>query len=59
MKLRDRHLNLNVSTTFMDLMNRVFHLYLDQFVVMAVVVDEILIYSPSIESDEEHLRIVL
>ena len=41
----------------MDLMNRVFHPYLDRFVV--VFVDDILIYSPLVESYEEHLRIVL
>ena len=34
--------------TFMDLMNHVFHPYLDRFVV--VFVDDILIYSPSVES---------
>ena len=49
----------NTSATFMDLMNHVFHPYLDRFMVMAVVMDEILIYSPLIESDEEHLRIML
>ena len=47
----------NAPTTFMDLMNRIFNPYLDHFVV--VFVNNILIYSPSIESHEEHLRIVL
>ena len=46
----------NTPTDFMDLMNRVFHPYLDRFVVMFV--DDILIYSPSVESHEEHLRIM-
>ena len=41
----------------MDLMNRVFQPYLDQFVV--VFVDDILIYSQSEEEDEDHLRVVL
>ena len=41
----------------MDLMNRVFHEYLDRFVI--VFIDDILIYSKSQEEHEEHLRIVL
>ncbi|XP_074378128.1 uncharacterized protein LOC141719649 [Apium graveolens] len=41
----------------MDLMNRVFHDYLDKFVV--VFIDDILIYSRSREEHEEHLRTVL
>ena len=41
----------------MDLMNRVFQPYLDQFVV--VFMDDILIYSKSKEDHEGHLRIVL
>ena len=47
----------NKPTTFMDLMNRVFQPYLDQFVV--VFVDDILIYSQSELEHEDHLRIVL
>ena len=46
----------NASTAFMDLMNRVFHEYLDRFVV--VFIDDILIFSKSMEEHEEHLRIV-
>jgi hypothetical protein len=38
-------------------MNSVFMLELDQFVV--VFIDDILVYSRSIEEHEEHLRIVL
>ena len=41
----------------MDLMNRVFHEYLDSFVI--VFIDDILVYSKSQEEHEEHLRIVL
>ena len=47
----------NAPTAFMDLMHRVFQLYLDQFVM--VFVDEILIYSLSEEEHEDHLRVVL
>ena len=47
----------NAPSTFMDLMNRIFHSYLDQFAV--VFMDDILIYLPSIESQEKRLRIVL
>ena len=41
----------NAPAAFMDLMNRVFHPYLDWIVVMFV--DDILIYSPSIESSAD------
>ena len=46
----------NVSTTFMNLMHRVFQPYLDQFVV--VFVNDILIYSQYEEEHEDHLRII-
>ena len=41
----------------MDLMNRVFHPYLDKFVV--IFIDDILVYSKSREEHAEHLRVVL
>ena len=47
----------NAPTVFMDYMNRIFHEFLDKFVV--VFIDDILIYSKSTEEHSEHLRIVL
>ena len=47
----------NALATFMDLMNRVFHSYLDQFVV--VFIDDILVYSKDVQEHEQHLRLVL
>ena len=47
----------NAPIVFMDLMNRVFQSYLDQFVV--VFIDDILIYSRSSEEHKNHLRIIL
>lgn len=47
----------NAPEAFMDLMNRVFREFLDQFVV--VFIDDILIYSKDLEEHEDHLRIVL
>ena len=47
----------NAPAAFMDLMNRVFRPYVDQFVV--VFIDDILVYSKSIEKHVYHLRAVL
>ncbi|KAD4385862.1 hypothetical protein E3N88_26031 [Mikania micrantha] len=47
----------NVPAVFMDLMNRVCRLYLDQFII--VFIDDILIYSKSKEEHERHLRKIL
>ena len=47
----------NAPTTLIDLMNRVFHHYLDQFVI--VFIDDILVYSKNVDEDALHLQIVL
>ena len=47
----------NAPAAFMDLMNRVFRPYLDQFVI--VFIDDILVYSKTKEDHADHLRIVL
>ena len=47
----------NASTNFMDLMNRVFRLYVDQFVI--VFIDDILVYSKDREDHDTRLRVVL
>ena len=47
----------NASAAFMDLMNRVFHPYLNQFAV--VFIGDILLYSKDAQENEQHLRIVL
>ena len=47
----------NAPAVFMDLMNRIFQPYLDQFVI--VFIDDILIYSGSKEDHEAHRRVVL
>ena len=47
----------NVPVAFMDLMNRVFQPYVDQFVV--VFIDDILVYSKYRENHDTHLRVVL
>ena len=47
---------MNARATFMDLMNRVFHPYLDQFVI--VFIDDTLVYSNNAEH-AYHIQIVL
>jgi hypothetical protein len=47
----------NAPGVFMSLMNGVFHEYLDKFI--QVFIDDILIYSHTMEEHEEHLRLVL
>ena len=47
----------NAPTTFMDLMNRVFRSYVDQFIV--VFIDDILVCSKDRENQDMHLWVVL
>ena len=47
----------NAPTAFIDLMNRVFRPYLDQFVVFFI--DDILVHSRDEQEHEQHLKIVL
>jgi hypothetical protein len=47
----------NAATYFMNLTNKVFMEELDKFVV--VFIDDILVYSKSVEEHEQHLRVVL
>jgi len=47
----------NAPGVFMEFMNRIFHAYLDRFVVVFIV--DILIYSKSEEEHAEHLKIIL
>ncbi|GKE60918.1 putative reverse transcriptase domain-containing protein [Tanacetum coccineum] len=47
----------NAPVIFVDLINHVFHAYLDTFVI--VFIDDILVYSKTREEHEDHLRIVL
>jgi len=46
----------NAPAIFMDYMNRIFHDYLDQFVV--VFIDDILVYSRNKEEHEKHFAIL-
>ena len=47
----------NAPTAFMDLMNRIFRPFFDQFVV--VFIDDILVYSKNNEEHDSHLRTIL
>ena len=47
----------NALAVFMDLMNKVFEEYLDKFVI--VFIDDILVYSHTMEEHELHLKLVL
>ena len=47
----------NDHAKFMDLMNRVFEEYLDNFVI--IFIDDILVYSHTMEENKLHLKIVL
>ena len=47
----------NAPATFMDLINRVFRPYVDQFVV--VFIDDILVYSKDRKNHDTHLQVVL
>lgn len=48
---------VNAPTTFMDVINRVFRIFLDTFVV--VFLDDILMYSNDVDNHTSHLRLVL
>ena len=47
----------NAPATFVDLMNRVFEEYVEKFVI--VFIDDILVYSHTVEEHELHLKIIL
>ena len=47
----------NAPAAFIDLMNRVFEAYVEKFVV--VFINNILVYSRTVEEHELHLKIVL
>ena len=47
----------NAPAAFIDLMNKVFQPYVDQFVV--VFINDILVFSKDAQEHEQHLRIVL
>ena len=45
----------NAHAVFMDLMNRIFHPYLDKFILLFI--DDVLVYSRNEKEHEEHMRI--
>lgn len=47
----------NALIVFMDLMNKVFHDWLDNFII--VFIDDILVYSKTQEEHKQHLRLAL
>ena len=47
----------NALSVFTDLMNIIFHQYLDQCVV--VFIDDILVYSANEDDHKQHMRVVL
>lgn len=47
----------NTDVVLMDLINRVFQPYLNQFVI--VLIDDMLVYSKSREKHEKHLNVIL
>ena len=47
----------NAPATFMTLMHDIFHEFLDKFAI--IYIDDILIYSKSIEEHEKHLELAL
>jgi len=47
----------NAPCVFMEYMNRIFHPFLEQCLV--VIIDDILVYSKSVEEHVKHLRVVL
>ena len=47
----------NAPMTFMDLMNRVFRVYLDSFVI--IFIDDVLVYSKNEGDHMNNLRVVL
>ena len=48
---------MNAPTTFIELMNRVFHDYLDKFII--VFINDILVYSKTQEDHKMHLWLAL